>query len=106
MSPYGHQSRSGNDGDGGAEIATQSSSRDTKPQQSRTASPGRAAQITASAESSQMLSQGVMLQTMAQMTQLQAMNLELQKSEIERNLYSERNRRRVLGAELLRRNRP
>lgn len=63
----------------------------------RSASPGRAAQISASAQTAGMLSQGVLLQTMAQMTQLQAMSLELQKTEMEKNLNVERARRRFLG---------
>ncbi|HLE01305.1 MAG TPA: hypothetical protein VJB59_13665 [Bdellovibrionota bacterium] len=48
--------------------------------ESRTASPGRAAQITAAAESSQMLAQGVQLQGMAHLIQLQAETLDLQKT--------------------------
>jgi len=63
----------------------------------RSASPGRAAQISASAQSAGMLSQGVLLQTMAQMTQLQAMSLELQKTGMEKDLNVERARRRFLG---------
>ncbi|OFZ56272.1 MAG: hypothetical protein A2428_15535 [Bdellovibrionales bacterium RIFOXYC1_FULL_54_43] len=48
--------------------------------ESRTASPGRAAQITAAAESSQMMAQGVQLQGMAHLIQLQAETLDLQKT--------------------------
>jgi hypothetical protein len=44
------------------------------------ASPGRAAQIAASAQSAQMLSQGVELQTLAQIAQLQALQLDFQKA--------------------------
>lgn len=69
--------------------------------EAKSASPGRAAQITASAHSSSMVSQGVMLQTMAQMTQLQAMNLELQKSQLQREVYTERSRRSFLASELM-----
>lgn len=67
----------------------------------KSASPGRAAQISASAQTSNMMSQGVMLQTMAQMTQLQAMNLELQKSQLQREIYTERSRRSFLASELM-----
>ncbi len=48
--------------------------------ESRSASPGRAAQISASAASSQMLAQGVELQALAHLIQLQAQSLDLQKS--------------------------
>ena len=50
-------------------------------QESQTASPGRAAQISASAQSAQMLSQGIELQTLAQIAQLQALQLDFQKSQ-------------------------
>lgn len=69
--------------------------------EAKTASPGRAAQISASAQTSNMMSQGVMLQTMAQMTQLHAMNLELQKSQLQREVYTERSRRNFLASELM-----
>ena len=58
-------------------------------EESKSASPGRATQITAAAQSSQMMSSGVMLQNMAQQTQLIAMNLELQKSLVERDLRAQ-----------------
>lgn len=77
--------------------------------ESKAASPGRAAQISASAQSSSMISQGVMLQTLAQMSQLQAMNLELQKSQMQREVYTEQSRRKFMTSELLksqRRRRP
>lgn len=61
--------------------------------ESRSASPGRAAQISASAASSEMLSSGVMLQTMAQLTQLTALNLELKKTEMARDLELSQGRR-------------
>ncbi len=50
---------------------------------SRLASPGRAAQITAASSSAQMLAQGVQLQTLSQIAQLQAMQLELFRSQLE-----------------------
>jgi hypothetical protein len=65
-------------------------------QESETASPGRAAQITAASSSAQMLSQGVELQTLSQMVQLQAMQLELQRSAFDRELREERMRNEVL----------
>ena len=52
-------------------------------QDSRLASPGRAAQITAASSSAQMLAQGVQLQTLSQIAQLQAMQLELMRSQME-----------------------
>ena len=57
-------------------------------QESRSASPGRAAQITASSNSAQMMAKGVELQTMAQMVQLQALSLDLQRSQIKREMMS------------------
>jgi hypothetical protein len=65
-------------------------------QESQSASPGRAAQITASAASAQMLGQGVALQTLAQIAQLQAMSLDLQKGEIQRSLRIEQGQRSVM----------
>lgn len=53
----------------------------TLAQDSRLASPGRAAQITAASSSAQMLAQGVQLQTLSQIAQLQAMQLELLRSQ-------------------------
>ncbi|NDD92030.1 hypothetical protein EBZ37_08100 [bacterium] len=49
--------------------------------ESKTASPGRAAQISASADAAQMLSQGVELQTLAQIAELQALSLDFQKTQ-------------------------
>jgi hypothetical protein len=69
--------------------------------EAKSASPGRSAQIAASAQTSNMVSQGVMLQTMAQMTQLQALNLELQKSQLQKEIYTERSRRSFLASELV-----
>ncbi|MGK5088284.1 hypothetical protein WDW86_12060 [Bdellovibrionota bacterium FG-2] len=57
--------------------------------ESKTASPGRASQITAAAASSQMLATGVGLQTPAQLTQLQAMSLELQKAQLRKEVRTE-----------------
>ena len=51
--------------------------------ESQTASPGRAAQITAAAGSAQMLSQGVQLQTLAQVAEIQALLLEFQKAQLQ-----------------------
>jgi hypothetical protein len=52
--------------------------------ESQNASPGRAAQISAAAESAQMLSQGIQLQTLAQVAELQALLLEFQKSQLQK----------------------
>lgn len=49
--------------------------------ESKTASPGRAAQISASADAAQMLSQGVELQTLAHIAELQALSLDFQKAQ-------------------------
>lgn len=68
--------------------------------ESETASPGRAAQITAAASSAQMLSEGVTQQTMAQLIQLQAMTLELQKAQLEKDLRESRMRRAELQRSL------
>lgn len=68
--------------------------------EAKSASPGRAAQISASAETSSMMSQGVMLQTLAQLTQLQAMNLELQKTQMQREYYTEQARKSLLASQL------
>lgn len=54
-------------------------------EESRDASPGRAEQITAASGSAQMLAQGVQLQTLSHLVQLQAMSLELQRTQIERD---------------------
>jgi hypothetical protein len=48
--------------------------------ESRTASPGRASQITASAQSAQMLAEGIQLQSLAHLIQIQAESLDLQKT--------------------------
>ena len=56
--------------------------------ESRGASPGRAAQISAASGSAQMMAKGVELQTLSQMVQLQALMLELQRAQIERDLSS------------------
>lgn len=54
--------------------------------ESRTATPGRAAQISAAADSAQMLSQGVALQTLAHIAQLTALGVDLQKTRLEQDL--------------------
>ena len=70
--------------------------------QSQSASPGRAQQITASAASAQMLATGVQLQTMAQISQLLAFNLDLQKSQMQRELQLERTRQAYMQTALKR----
>lgn len=65
--------------------------------ESRTASPGRAEQITASAQSAQMLSSGVQLQTLAQIAQIQAMQLELQKAQLQKEVKAQDQRRQVFS---------
>ncbi|MBU6154135.1 MAG: hypothetical protein KGP28_07520 [Bdellovibrionales bacterium] len=64
-------------------------------QDSRQASPGRAAQITASSSSAQMMAKGVELQTMAQMVQLQAMLLDLEKAQVEKEMLQREKSRDV-----------
>ncbi|MBY0472102.1 hypothetical protein K2X30_13125 [bacterium] len=59
-------------------------------QESVTASPGRASQISAASSSAQMLAQGIELQTLAQLVQVQTLNLEFQKSQALKELQSER----------------
>jgi hypothetical protein len=58
----------------------------TLANESRNATPGRAAQISAASGSAQMVAKGVELQTMAQMVQLQALSLDLQRSQIDREM--------------------
>lgn len=69
-------------------------------EESRSASPGRAAQITAASGSAQMLASGVTLQTLSQMVQLQAMSLELQRSQIEQRSQERQASRGYFEAEL------
>lgn len=54
--------------------------------ESKTASPGRAAQITAASSSAQMLSHGTLLQSLSQISQLQALMLDLEKTKIQQSL--------------------
>ena len=54
--------------------------------ESRGASPGRAAQITAAANSADMVAKGVELQNMSQLVQLQAVSLDLQRAQIEKEM--------------------
>lgn len=70
--------------------------------ESQTASPGRAAQITAASSSAQMLAQGVELQTIAQMSQIQALQLDLQRSQMEQGLEERKTSRGAFAAELAR----
>ena len=51
--------------------------------ESRNASPGRASQIAAASASASVMSQGVQLQTLSQIAQLQAMQLNLMRAQIE-----------------------
>jgi len=69
-------------------------------QESRSASPGRAGQISAAASSSQMLATGVQLQTLAHMAQLQAMSLELQKVQIQKEVRADQSRREFVTQQL------
>ncbi len=68
---------------------------------SASASPGRAAQITASAASAQTLSSGVALQTLAHIAQLQAVSLDLQKSQIEAHLIESQTQSDYFRSQLL-----
>ena len=68
--------------------------------ESKTASPGRAGQITAASTSATMLAQGVQLQSLSHLIQLQALTLDLQKSAAERDFENERKRRVLFEAEL------
>lgn len=63
--------------------------------ESRAASPGRAAQISAAASSAQMMATGTLLQTMSQISQLQAIDLDLKKTEIERAKRLDEERRKA-----------
>ncbi len=62
-------------------------------EESKTATPGRASQITAASSSAQMLATGVQLQTMSELVQLQAMSLEFQKSQVSKDLQESKMRR-------------
>ena len=68
--------------------------------ESTNASPGRAAQIAASAQSAQMLSQGIELQTLAQIAQLQALQLDFQKAQVSNRTSEGDQRRQVFRATL------
>ncbi len=68
--------------------------------ESQTASPGRATQIAACANSAQMLATGVELQTMAQLVQLQAMTLEFHKSQVQLDIQTSRIRRAAYEQQL------
>jgi len=63
--------------------------------EAHSASPGRAAQISASGSANSMLSQGVQLQTLAQIAQLQAISLDLQKSQIAEGLKADAERENI-----------
>ncbi len=69
--------------------------------ESQTASPGRAAQITAASSSAQMLAEGVQLQTIAQMSQIQAMQLDLQRSQLEQGIDERKAGRGAFAQELM-----
>lgn len=64
-------------------------------QESKQASPGRAAQISASSNSAQMMAKGVELQTMSQLVQLQALSLDLQRSQIEKEISQRQSSRDI-----------
>ena len=68
--------------------------------ESEQASPGRAQQIAAASGSAQMLGSGVGLQTLAQIAQLQAMQLELQRAQLESTLEERRQSRAFFEREL------
>lgn len=68
--------------------------------EARTASPGRAAQISAAASSAQMVATGTLLQTMSQMNQMQAIDLELKRAELEKGQKLEAERKKA-AAEFL-----
>ena len=68
--------------------------------ESETASPGRATQISAAAQSAQMLSQGVQLQTLAQVAELQALLVEFHKAQIQKQVEEERSRRSLMERQL------
>lgn len=69
--------------------------------ESTTASPGRANQITAASSSASMLAQGVELQTLAQIAQLQALSLDLQKTQIEQMVFERRAHQAAFAAGLV-----
>jgi hypothetical protein len=62
--------------------------------EARTASPGRAAQISAAAGTSQMLAMGTLLQTISHLTEIETISLELKKSELQQNLRIEQDRKK------------
>ena len=67
----------------------------TLTEEAATASPGRAAQITASSSANSMLAQGVELQTLSHIAQMQAVQLDLQKSMIVRDAQLETDRQNI-----------
>ena len=69
-------------------------------EESKTASPGRAQQISAAAASSQMLAVGVELQTLSHVSQLLAMSLDLQKAQMEKELKLEQTKRSYMKSVL------
>lgn len=69
-------------------------------EESKSASPGRAAQITAATGAAQMLAQGVQLQTLSHLIQLQAMSLELQRTQIERDASTSAARQQFFNTQL------
>jgi hypothetical protein len=68
--------------------------------ESEFASPGRAQQITASSSAAQMLAAGVELQTLAQMSQLLALSLDLQKTQLQREMKGNLERKSYFHAAL------
>jgi hypothetical protein len=69
----------------------------------KTASPGRATQIAATAEISQMMAVGTLLQTVSQLAQLQAISLDLERSREDAALKDEKARRKAASEFLNRR---
>lgn len=65
------------------------------------ASPGRSAQITATAQSAQTLSSGVVLQTLSHIAQLQAVSLEFQKAQAESRLIENQSQSDYFRSQLL-----
>lgn len=71
--------------------------------ESKVASPGRAAQLSASAASAQMMGTGTLLQTIAHLTSIQTIELEMRKGEIEREKRTSDEQKKATNAFLKRR---
>ena len=68
--------------------------------EARTASPGRAAQISASANANSMMAEGVQPQTLSHIASIEAMNLELHKGELDERAAARRDERRLYNTRL------